>query len=66
MDQRPHRPGDYVLDRYMPDATPEEREDARETLRQFAIACYAIISRLEREQAQRDSRGRPSKGTIPS
>lgn len=50
------RPGDFILDRYMPDATAEEREVARENLRAFALVVVGIARRLaleEREQAIR-------------
>ena len=51
----PHRqPGDLILDRYMPHATAEEREAARENLRAFAAVVVGIAKRLaleEREQA---------------
>lgn len=32
----PYRPGDIILDRYLPSATEEEREHARENLRRLA------------------------------
>jgi len=51
----PHRqPGDLILDRYMPRATAEEREAARENLRAFAVVVVGIAKRLaleEQEQA---------------
>ena len=50
------RPGDFILDRYMPRATAEEREVARENLRAFALVVVGIARRLaleEREQAIR-------------
>ena len=50
------RPGDFILDRYMPHATAEEREVARENLRAFALVVVGIARRLaleEREQAIR-------------
>jgi hypothetical protein len=39
-------PGDIILDRYMPDATPEQREEARNNLNLLARAYIRIISRL--------------------
>jgi len=33
---RPRRPGDLILDRYMPDASEDAREKVRENLRQLA------------------------------
>ena len=50
------RPGDLILDRYMPNAAVEEREVARENLRAFAVVVVGIAKRLaleEREQAIR-------------
>ena len=43
------RPGDAVIDRYMPDATAEEREAAREHLREvFVYLCTTpFIERRE-------------------
>lgn len=46
--------GDVILDRYMPLATSQEREAARENLRAFAMVVVGIARRLaleEREQA---------------
>lgn len=51
-----HQPGDLILDRYMPQATAEEREVARENLRAFAAVVVGITKRLvleERGQAIR-------------
>lgn len=48
------QPGDLILNRYMPQATAEEREAARENLRAFAAVVVGIAKRLaleEREQA---------------
>lgn len=46
--------GDLILDRYMPHATAEEREAARENLRAFAVVVVGIARRIaleEQEQA---------------
>lgn len=43
------RPGDFILDRYMPDATPEQRELARENLRRLAKLLLRVHERLARE-----------------
>ena len=59
------RPGDLILDRYMPNATVEEREVARENLRAFAVVVVGIAKRLaleEREQAIRAN----DRGTLDS
>ena len=56
MDHKPnpsnHRPGDLILDRYMPNATEAEREAARENLREFAIIVVGIAKRLAREETK--------------
>ena len=49
----PRRPGDLILNRYMPNATEEEREAARENLRQFAVIVVGIAKRIAREEAER-------------
>lgn len=46
------RPGDLILNRYMPDATGEEREAARENLREFAVVVAGIAKRLAKEEAE--------------
>jgi len=48
--KRVRRPGDLILDRYMPNATEEEREAARQHLRDFAAALLRIFERLAREE----------------
>ena len=53
-----HRPGDIILNRYMPDATTEEREAARENLRKLARFILRVEERKMREwreQRIRDS-----------
>jgi len=55
------RPGDLILDRYMPNATPEEREAARENLR----AALTMLIRLEEQRALRDG-GKPDSPKEPS
>jgi hypothetical protein len=57
MDQKPstsgsQRPGDLILNRYMPNATEEEREAARENLREYATVVVGIAKRLVREEAE--------------
>lgn len=44
------RPGDIILDRYMPDASPEAREEARENLYALAAAVVRICERIARER----------------
>lgn len=65
MDTNPRQPGDYILDKRMPDATSEEREAARERLYAFARVLLRIAERQEREGEAQDSRdgdGRPRIG----
>ena len=54
-EQKP-RPGDGIIDCYMPDATPEEREEAHENLRRLARVLIRIEDRLAREWYERQSR----------
>lgn len=49
INEQPQRPGDLILHRYMPHATPEEQEAARDNLRALARAYMRVISRLIRE-----------------
>src|SRR3989344_614168 len=46
----PRKPGDLVLDRVMPNATDQEREAARENLREFAKVIVGIAERIMHEQ----------------
>ena len=48
----PRRPGDLILDKYMPNATEEERGAARENLRKYAVIVVGIAKRLAREEAE--------------
>ena len=45
-----HRPGDIILDRYLPHATSEQREVARENLRRLARLLIRVHERLAREK----------------
>lgn len=51
-EKRPYRAGDLILDRYMPNETEEDREAARENLRQFATIVVGIAKRLAREETK--------------
>lgn len=55
MDHKPssERPGDLIFNRYMPNATEQEREAARENLREFALIIVGIAKRLAREENER-------------
>lgn len=44
------RPGDVILDRYMPHASPEAREEARESLRDLAKVVLRMNLRVLRNQ----------------
>lgn len=48
----PRRPGDLILDKYMPNATEEEREAARKNLREYAVIVVEIAKRLAKEEAE--------------
>ena len=50
---RPYRPGDLILDRYLPTATVGKREEARENLREYAKIVVGIAQRLVREENER-------------
>lgn len=57
--ERPYRPGDVFLNRYMPDTTEEEREAARENLKNFAAVMLRVFTRMAKEdqdQAQESRR----------
>lgn len=47
---RPDRPGWLFIDRYMPDATPEEQEAAYENLKGLAHTLFLIDERLAQEE----------------
>jgi len=45
-----HKPGDFILNRYMVGATDEEREAARENLRRYAEVVLRIATRIATEE----------------
>lgn len=50
------RPGDFLLDKYFPDADEVTRERAREAFRDFAQFLFRMGERLsEDERPERDS-----------
>ena len=50
MEQPPkRRPGDLIIDRYMPDATPEQRQEAHANLRRFVAALARVALRVSEE-----------------
>ena len=58
-DPKPHRPGDLILDHYMPNATEEQREEARANLKAYVAAVIAIHQRLQREAGDNQTRAIP-------
>jgi len=60
------RPGDLILDRYLPDADEATRERAREVLRRYALHLIRIGERVAREmQVSVDSTELTRCPTIP-
>ena len=47
-----HRPGDIILDRYLPHATAAERETARENLRRLARLLIRVHERLAHDKSE--------------
>lgn len=47
-----HIPGDVILDHYLPNATGEEREAARENLRRLARLLIRVHERLALDNPQ--------------
>lgn len=60
------RPGDALIEKFMPDASPEERERAHANLRQLARVLLRIAKRQVDEEiaAQRDSQKTTEGDTI--
>lgn len=52
--------GDIILDHYLPNATPEEREAARENLRLLARLILDVHERLNRGNPQHATRASES------
>jgi len=50
--QRTRRPGDLILDRYMPNASDAEREEARENLRRLARLLIRVHKRRALDNPQ--------------
>ena len=59
---RAPRPGDLILDRYMPNAAETEREDARENLRAYATVVLRIATRLATEEYEQEIRAKEADG----
>ena len=62
---RERKPGDVFLDRYMPNATDAEREEARRNLQHLARALNRIEDRLAREWYAKQIRER-AEGAVES
>jgi hypothetical protein len=63
--QRARRPGDQIIDRYMPDATEEEREAARANLYAFVAVLLRIATREALEETEREIRAN-DRGAVES
>jgi hypothetical protein len=50
------RPGDLIINRYMPHASEEEREKARENLYAFVTVLVRIATRLAHEECEQEIR----------
>lgn len=46
------QPGDFILNRYMPDAPADVREEARRRLYGYVRVLLRIATRLEREKRE--------------
>lgn len=62
MEKPQKRPGDVILNRYMPNASDAEREDARANLYAFAAAFLRICTRIARERDEEAIRTKRSSG----
>ena len=54
--QRERRPGDVIVDRYMPTATLEEREAARANLYAFVAVLLRCATRRANEESESEIR----------
>lgn len=52
------RPGDVILDRYMPDATAQEREAARANLYGFVAVLLRIATREALDNVEKSIRAK--------
>ena len=50
---RPAKPGWGIIDRYMPDATPEAQDEAYENLKSLVRLLVQIDERLATEEAEK-------------
>ena len=60
-----HRPGDHILDHYVPHLTGADRELARERLQELAnIMLCVAMRKVDEDMHMRDSRESDSSGRI--
>ena len=59
-----YKPGDLILNKYMPNATSEEREEARANLKAYVEVMIRIAQRIEAEKAASGIITRMLEGTI--
>ena len=58
------QPGDFLLDRFVPNESPERREEAREAFRRLALLLANIGERIARDPAVADDSRESGKGAI--
>lgn len=58
LSRKARKPGDFILDRYLPDATDAEREAARNNLYEFATVVLRICTRIAHERQEAMIRAR--------
>lgn len=51
----PRIPGMFIVERYMPDATAEEKAEAIKNLREYAAVVYAIAKRRAEEELEQEA-----------
>ena len=62
-----HRPGDYILDRYFPLLSGQDRELARERLQGFALwLVHVAMDQVRDDMHREDSRERQAEATMES
>jgi hypothetical protein len=68
METKPdHRPGDHILDRYVPHLSSTDRELARERLQTLASwLVHVAMDQVRDDMRREDSRGRQAEATMES
>ena len=66
METKPdHRPGDHILDRYVPHLSGTDRELARQRLQEFARwLVHVAMDQVRDDMHREDSRGRQAEATM--